>query len=223
MHRIGILSDTHGLLRPEVIETLRTCDVIFHAGDIDRQDILDSLRALKPLYAVRGNADGQWARDLPVELTASLFGRSFYMIHNKKEISAAAENADFILYGHSHKYSCEEREGRIRLNPGSCGRRRFALPITMAVMELEEDGACRVIRKDIAGEKSIVLNEAALNGSMDRAAAVRAVIKEFDRGRPPADIAAKCSISLALTEQICRMYTTHPGIDVDGILNRITD
>lgn len=218
MHRIGIISDTHGLLRPEVTEILRTCDVIFHAGDIDRQEILDRLRELKPLYAVRGNADKAWAKSIPAELTAELFGHKFHMIHNKKEISAEAEGADFIVYGHSHKYSLEEKNGQIWLNPGSCGRRRFTLPITMALAEIEEDGRCRIIRKDIAGEKGVSFND----GPIDQAAAVRAVIKEFDKGRPLEDIASKCGISCELTEQICRMYSTHSGIDVDGILNRIT-
>lgn len=218
MHRIGIISDTHGLLRPEVKEILQTCDVIFHAGDIDRRDILDELKTLKPLYVVRGNADKEWAQSLPAELTVELFGHKFYLIHNKKEISAEAEGADFIVYGHSHKYSHEEKDGQIRLNPGSCGKRRFTLPITMALAEIEEDGRCRIVRKDIAGEKGVSLND----GSIDRAAAVRAVIKEFDKGRPLEDIATKCGISYELTEQICRMYSTHPGIDVDGILNRIT-
>lgn len=217
MHRIGILSDTHGLLRPEVTETLQTCDVIFHAGDIDRPEILDKLKALKPLYAVRGNADKEWAESLPAELTAELFGYRFYMVHNKKEISADADDADFIIYGHSHKYSHEERDGQIWLNPGSCGRRRFTLPITMAVAEIEEH-RCRIIRKEITGEKGVSLN----GGSIDQASAVRAVIREFDRGRSVENIAAKCGISHELTEQICRMYSTHPGIDVDGILNRIT-
>lgn len=222
MHRIGIISDTHGLLRPEVTAMLQTCDVIFHAGDIDRPDILDQLKALKPLYVVRGNADKEWAENLPAELTAELFGYRFYMIHNKKEISANAGDADFIIYGHSHKYSHEERTGQIWLNPGSCGRRRFTLPITMAVAEIEEDGRCRIVRKDISGEKGISLNDGSNGGSIDRAAAVRTAIKEFDKGRSVESIAVKCGISSELAEQICRMYSTHPGIDVDGILNRIT-
>lgn len=222
MHRIGIISDTHGLLRPEVAETLQACDVILHAGDIDSQDILDRLKALKPLYAVRGNADREWAESLPAELTADLFGHRFYMIHNKKEISADAGDADFVIYGHSHKYSHEERNGQIWLNPGSCGRRRFTLPSTMAVAEIEEDGRCRIVRKDISGEKGISIDSGKNEGSPDLSAAVRAVIREFDRGRPVEHIAAKCGISPELTEHICRMYSTHPGIDVDGILNRIT-
>lgn len=218
MYRIGIISDTHGLLRPEVMEILQACDVIFHAGDIDRQDILEQLKTLKPLYVVRGNADREWAKSLPAELTVELFGHRFYMIHNKKEISADAEGTDFIIYGHSHKYSLEKKNGQIWLNPGSCGRRRFTLPITMALAEIEEDGRCRIVRRDIAGEKGVSLSD----GSLDRAAAVKAVIKEFDKGRPLEDIASKCGISYELTEQICRMYSTHSGIDVDGILNRIT-
>lgn len=218
MYRIGVISDTHGLLRQEVTEILQTCDRIFHAGDIDSQDVLDRLRALKPLYAVHGNADRDLAEGLPADCLTELYGRKFYMIHNKKECSPRASDADFIFYGHSHKYDVTEKNGQIWLNPGSCGKRRFTLPITMAVIELDEGGGYRILRKDISGEKAV-----SVNGSpTDQAGLIRAVTREFDKGRTVDDIAKKYSVSRELTEQICRMYSTHPGIDVDGILNRIT-
>lgn len=218
MHRIGVISDTHGLLRREVVQILQECDAILHAGDIDRQSVLEELRKCGELYVVRGNADKAWADELPKELTAELFGRKIYMVHNKKDVSAAADVADIIVYGHSHKYDEREQAGKIWLNPGSCGKRRFTLPITMAVIEMGEDGAFRIHRKDIEGEKAI-----SVNGSAgDRAETVRRVVKEFDKGSPMEHIAEKCGISMELAEQICRMYATHPGIDVDGILNRIT-
>lgn len=218
MYRIGVISDTHGLLRQEVAEILQTCDRIFHAGDIDSQDVLDRLRALKPLYAVRGNADRDLAEGLPADCLTELYGRKFYMIHNKKECSPRAGDADFVFYGHSHKYDVTEKNGQIWLNPGSCGKRRFTLPVTMAVIELDEGGGYRILRKDISGEKAV-----SVNGSpTDQAGLIRAVTREFDKGRTVDDIAKKYSVSRELTEQICRMYSTHPGIDVDGILNRIT-
>lgn len=218
MRRIGVISDTHGLLRREVAQILQECDAILHAGDIDGQSVLDELRKCGRLYVVRGNADKAWAEGLPQELTVELFGINFYMVHNKKDVSAAADEADIVVYGHSHKYDEREQDGKIWLNPGSCGKRRFTLPITMAVIEVGEDGTCRIQRKDIAGEKAV-----SVSGSAgDRAEIVRMAVKEFDKGSPMEHIAKKCGISMELTEQICRMYATHPGIDVDGILNRIT-
>lgn len=218
MHRIGVISDTHGLLRQEVAQILQKCDVILHAGDIDRQSVLDELRKCGQLQVVRGNADKAWAEGLPQELTVELFGLRFYMVHNKKDVSAAADEADIIVYGHSHKYDQEKRDGKVWLNPGSCGKRRFTLPVTMAVIEVEEDGTYQIRREEFAGEKAVPVN----GDAGDRAKTVRAVIREFDKGSPMENIARKCGISKELTEQICRMYATHPGIDVDGILNRIT-
>lgn len=218
MHRIGVLSDTHGLLRQEIRDILQECDVILHAGDTGRQSILDELKENKPLYVVRGNADKEWAEGLPKDLTADLFGYRFYMVHNKKEISDKASDADFIIYGHSHKYEEKEENGQVFLNPGSCGKRRFTLPITMAVIEVEDGGEYRIIRKDIAGEKAVSVS----GGGRDQAEIIKAVIKEFRKGKSVESIADKCAISKELAEQICRMYSTHPGIDVDGIINRIT-
>lgn len=217
MNRIGVISDTHGLLRDEIVEVLKECDVILHAGDIDRQSIVDKLSELKPLYAVRGNADKEWAKKLPDDLTVELFGYRIYMIHNKKNISEQAADADIVIYGHSHKYDEKETDGQLWLNPGSCGKRRFTLPITMAVIEIDEDGKLQVIRKDIAGEKAV-----STDGGRDLSEVVKLVVKEFKKGSSVEMIAKKCGISMELAEQICRMYSTHPGIDVDGILNRIT-
>lgn len=217
MKRIGVISDTHGLLRDEAVEVLKECDVILHAGDIDRQGIIDKLSELRPLYAVRGNADKEWAKKLPDDLTVELFGYRIYMIHNKKNISEKAADADIVIYGHSHKYDEKETGGQLWLNPGSCGKRRFTLPITMAVIEIDEDGRLQVIRKDIAGEKAV-----STDVGRDLSEVVKLVVKEFKKGSPVDKIAKKCGISMELAEQICRMYSTHPGIDVDGILNRIT-
>ncbi len=217
MKRIGVISDTHGLLRDEAVGVLKECDVILHAGDIDRQGIIDKLSELRPLYAVRGNADKEWAERLPDDLTVELFGYRIYMIHNKKNISEKAADADIVIYGHSHKYDEKETGGQLWLNPGSCGKRRFTLPITMAVIEIDEDGRLQVIRKDIAGEKAVPTDV-----GRDLSEVVKLVVKEFKKGSPVDTIVKKCGISMELAEQICRMYSTHPGIDVDGILNRIT-
>lgn len=138
MYKIGIISDTHGLLRAEVLAHLEECDVILHGGDINKPEILEALKQIAPLYVVRGNNDkGEWAEELPDFLKFELKGKMFYMTHQKKDIPKELEGIDFVIYGHSHKYSCVKEKEIIYLNPGSCGKRRFALPINMAVIELK--------------------------------------------------------------------------------------
>ena len=136
--RIAILSDTHGLLRPEVVEYLKTADVILHGGDINKQSIVDELRQYAPLYIVRGNNDKEWAQDIPHDLTLTLDGMTFVMVHNKKEVPDLT-GADVVVFGHSHKYLQEEKDGVLWLNPGSCGPRRFHQEITMMMAELTGD------------------------------------------------------------------------------------
>ena len=138
MKRIAILSDTHGLLRPEVLNRLEEADVILHAGDINTRAIVDRLRALGPLYIVRGNNDKEWAEDLPHSLTFTVEGVRFFMVHNKKDVPKDLSGVDVVVYGHSHRYAMEDREGVLWLNPGSCGRRRFDQEITFAMMTAEE-------------------------------------------------------------------------------------
>lgn len=141
--KLAILSDTHGLLRPEVVEYLKTADAILHGGDINRQAIVDELRRYAPLYIVRGNNDKEWAQAIPHELTLSLGGVTFYMVHNKKDVPTGLAGVDVVVFGHSHKYVQEEKDGLLWLNPGSCGPRRFHQEITMMMAELS-DGKIRV-------------------------------------------------------------------------------
>ena len=141
--KLAILSDTHGLLRPEVLEHLKTADAILHGGDISKQSIVDQLRQYAPLYVVRGNNDKEWAEDIPRHLTVTLGGVTFFMVHNKKEVPADLSGVDVVLFGHSHKYVQEEKDGRLWLNPGSCGPRRFHQEITMMMAELT-DGKIQV-------------------------------------------------------------------------------
>ena len=140
---IAILSDTHGLLRPEVVEYLKAADAILHAGDINRPEIVDQLRQYAPLHIVRGNNDKEWAADIPHDLTVALNGVTFYMVHNKKEVPADLTGVDVVVFGHSHKYVQEEKGGVLWLNPGSCGPRRFHQEITKMTAEAE-DGKIRV-------------------------------------------------------------------------------
>ncbi len=134
--KLAILSDTHGLLRPQVVERLKTADAILHGGDINRQDIVDQLEQYALLYVVRGNNDKQWAEAIPHHLSVTLDGVTFYMVHNKKEVPADLTGVDVVVFGHSHKYVQEEKDGVLWLNPGSCGPRRFHQEITMMIAEV---------------------------------------------------------------------------------------
>ena len=114
--KLAILSDTHGLLRPEVTEHLKTADAILHGGDINRQSIVDELRQYAPLYIVRGNNDKDWAEAIPHDLTVTLGGVTFFMVHNRKEVPADLAGVDAVVFGHSHKYVQEEKGGVLWLN-----------------------------------------------------------------------------------------------------------
>lgn len=105
MKRVVILSDTHGLLRPQVLEHLSLADVVIHGGDINTQAIVDTLSGYAPLHIVRGNNDKEWAEHLPLSLTFSIEGVHFFLVHNKKDVPADLHGVDVVVYGHSHKYS----------------------------------------------------------------------------------------------------------------------
>ena len=149
--KLAILSDTHGLLRPAVLEYLKTADAILHGGDINKPSIVEELRRYAPLYVVRGNNDKEWAEDIPHHLTVNLNGVTVYMVHNKKEVPADLTGVDAVVFGHSHKYAQEERDGVLWLNPGSCGPRRFHQEITMMMAELT-DGEVRAEKITIPHE-----------------------------------------------------------------------
>lgn len=136
--KIAILSDTHGLLRPEVLEHLKAVDAILHGGDINKRSIVDELRQYAPLYIVRGNNDKEWAADIPHDLTVTLGGMTFFMVHNKKEVLQDLSGVDVVVFGHSHKYVQQEQDGILWLNPGSCGPRRFHQEITMMMVEVAD-------------------------------------------------------------------------------------
>lgn len=138
--RVGVLSDTHGLLRPEVMEAFRGVEHILHAGDVGDPAILDHLRKLAPLTAIRGNIDitGPCA-DLPATEAVDLGGHLIYLIHALPDLDLHPKAAGIaaVLYGHSHKPSSERRDGVLYLNPGSAGPRRFSLPVSVAILHLQ--------------------------------------------------------------------------------------
>lgn len=224
MHKLAILSDTHGLLRPEIIEKLHGCAAILHGGDINKQSILDELNKIAPVYVVRGNNDKEWAENIPETLDFTLYGVRFFMVHNKKKIPKDTAGIDVIIYGHSHKYEEKYKNGKLFINPGSCGPRRFTQPVTMAMLEINEDTSFRIEKIEIPRQISSTDSESCpkenkLPPNIKRI--INAIIKDTNRGKSVKEMAASYGISEQLTEQICRLYLTHPGVDADGIMGKM--
>lgn len=139
--RIGIISDTHGLLRPEAVAALKGCDRIIHAGDIGKAEVLDALRELAPLDTIRGNVDsGEWAADIPERLDLQLGGLRIHVLHDLKELALNPADAGIavVIAGHSHQPKIEQIDNVLYINPGSAGRRRFTLPISLALLDIED-------------------------------------------------------------------------------------
>ena len=250
MHKIGVISDTHGMLRREVEETLRGCEAILHGGDINSPEILSALRGIAPTYAVRGNNDKEWAADLAETLSIELYGVHFFVVHNKKYLPKDVSGIDVMIYGHSHKYEEKRIDGLLYLNPGSCGPVRFGQSITFALLEIEDGRLLRVEKIEIARQakkskdgpkqpKGKTLRGAGgkddacdsredvgtapaceLTGR-DMQKLVRTVMRDTDKKLPADKIAARNCISEELADQICRLYLTHPGVSVDGILGKM--
>lgn len=137
---IGIISDTHGLVRPEALEALAGVEMILHAGDIGKQEVLDTLNQIAPVVAVRGNNDkGEWAQSLPDVEVVEVGNMSIYMLHDLKEIDISPSGAGFrvVVSGHSHKPSIADDRGVLYVNPGSAGPRRFKLPVSLAHLTVQ--------------------------------------------------------------------------------------
>lgn len=134
---IGVISDTHGLLRPEAVEALRASDLIIHAGDVGTPEILEQLRQVAPVAAVRGNVDtGRWALSLPHTSDIDFEGYTIHVRHILSGPVGVPDGVSGVVYGHSHKPSVEHRGGVLYVNPGSAGPRRFRLPVTVALMTI---------------------------------------------------------------------------------------
>lgn len=136
---IGLISDTHGLLREEALPALQGAELIVHAGDVGAAEILEALRALAPVVAVRGNVDREeWAQALPLTAVAEAGPVKIYILHDVNQLDLDPVAADFqvVVSGHSHKFGRSERSGVLYINPGSAGPRRFQLPITVARLDL---------------------------------------------------------------------------------------
>ncbi len=135
---VGVISDTHGLLRPEAMNALRGCSQIIHAGDVGRAEVLDELCRIAPTVAVRGNVDcSKWAATLPLTETLVIDGVRLHVVHDVHDLDLApAAGVRVVISGHSHQPRIEEKAGVLYLNPGAAGPRRFRLPVTLAHLEV---------------------------------------------------------------------------------------
>jgi uncharacterized protein len=151
--RIGLISDTHGLLRPEALAFLRGSDAIVHGGDIGPPEILDALREIAPLTVVRGNNDtAPWAQSLPEACTVEFDRRRVHVLHDLKELGLhpAAEDVDVVVTGHTHAPLVRRVGGVVYINPGSAGPRRFSLPVAVGELVLHADRVdARTVELDV--------------------------------------------------------------------------
>lgn len=151
--RIGLISDTHGLLRPQALDFLQSSDAILHAGDIVDPATLERLAEIAPLTSVRGNNDsGAWARALPEAVTVTFGSVAIHMLHDLKElaIDPVASGVRVVVTGHTHKPACIERGGVLYVNPGAAGRRRFTLPVSVGELIIDDGQASvRLVTLDI--------------------------------------------------------------------------
>jgi putative phosphoesterase len=143
MKTIGVISDTHGVLRPEAVKALHGVDLIIHAGDVGRSDILEALRQIAPVFAVRGNADYEaWAQVLPLTERVQIDQHLILVLHDRQQLGSnpEAQGLAAVISGHSHKPAIEHRHGVLYLNPGSAGPRRFHLPVSVALIRVTARG-----------------------------------------------------------------------------------
>ena len=235
-----MISDTHNLLRPEVADIIKSCELVLHGGDISGPDTLEKIRSLSGnYYVVRGNNDRDWASDIPYTLEVELYGRKFFMTHKKKDIPSDVE-ADVVIYGHSHRYAQDYINGTLYLNPGSCGPRRFNQAITMAVLTVPDtDLSDNVLPEGGSGKKSYGITVERIDIPHAKAASaastsgvvcspnqvtadlIRKIGTDLERHRTVADIAARRNVSRELAEQIVRLYVTHPGVTPEQIMSKM--
>lgn len=137
---VGVISDTHGLLRPEALDALQGVELIIHAGDVGDPEILDRLREVAPPVVVRGNIDrGEWATQLPVTEAVEVKGHVIHVLHDLKQLDLKPAGLAAIITGHTHQPLIERRDGAFFLNPGSAGPLRFTLPITLALLDIDAE------------------------------------------------------------------------------------
>jgi putative phosphoesterase len=219
-HKIAVISDTHSILRPEIKEILTECEMILHTGDISSKETADEIMECGKTYFVRGNADkGHWAEEIPAVRELNIYGLEIYMIHNCKLIEEDVSEKDIVLYGHSHKYLQSEKDGVCFFNPGSCGPRRFHQEITMAILMVDErDGSFSFKKVDIS---PVLKSDSVKLPERDMAKLVRNIMRQMDAGKTVEEISKRNRVDVQIVNQILQIYTTHQGIDVQGILDRM--
>ena len=237
--RAAVVSDTHGLLRPEVEQVIQSCDVVIHAGDFDNQMLYHKLNIRQPLYGVRGNNDGDWARQLPLVRRFELGGVKMMMAHDRADVpSAGLGEAQVVIFGHSHQYFHQEIEGRIWLNPGSCGYPRFHLPLSLAVMTIDQ-GQVQVepiwlsppVPEQRKEEEKEEKNESwtgrlkrlsgGVRGNKDELFFMAKIMRFMRRGDTAEWVAGNLKTELSFVEEVYRICLTHPGVDARGILDKM--
>lgn len=223
--RAAVISDTHGLLRPEVEKVISTCDVVIHGGDFSDQMLYHRLNTRQPLYAVRGNNDNGWAKGLPLVRRFSLAGVRFIMSHDRADIPRDLKEEQVVLFGHSHKYYQQIEGGRLWLNPGSCGYKRFTLPLSMAVMTLR-DGEHQVepiwldeeygkSRED--AERKAVEDE----GERDRLFLIAKIMRFMKKGAKISWVADNLEVEPAFVGLVYQIVAACPGADARLILEAL--
>ncbi len=212
----AVISDTHGLLRPEVEQVIASCDVVIHAGDFDNQMLYHKLNISQPLYGVKGNNDGYWAGQLPVVRRFELSKVKFIMAHQRSDIPKTLEEEQVVIYGHSHLYDQQMEEGRLWLNPGSCGYKRFTLPLSLAVMTLYE-GNYEV--KTIWLEEEYG-REPWKQRERDQLFLIAKIMRFMKRGEKISWVADNLKAEPAFVETIYRICAAHPGADAHQILDK---
>lgn len=214
--KIAVISDTHNLLHPEVVRIIEDCDCVIHAGDFCSEKTYNELKNIqntdKLFFAVRGNND-KWTEELPESIRFELCGTSFFVTHKKNGIPMDTME-DIIIFGHSHRYSEEDKGKQLFLNPGSCGRRRFNLPVTMALLYIEEGR--RVVRRvEIADEGADV----SIPKNLPKT--VKNIMDCLDRGGSIEEISRRLRLDIEFVSQIARIKVTHPTADEYAIVNKI--
>lgn len=240
--RAAVISDTHGLLRPEAERVIGSCDVVIHAGDFDNQMLYHKLAIKQPLYAVRGNNDGSWAANLPLIKRFELGGIKLIMAHERTDIPMALGGEQVVIFGHSHMAYQKMEDGRLWLNPGSCGYKRFTLPLSLAVLVIQDqavkaemvwlDGEPGKGAESWAGgfpeEKPADIPAArqekarAVKGSgRDELFLIARIMRLMKRGESVSWVAGNVKSDLAFVEAVYRICVTHPGVNARQILDKL--
>lgn len=215
--RTAVISDTHDLLRPEVLDHLQGCGCILHGGDISSRKILEKLEEIAPVRVVRGNNDKEWAEGIPLILDFELGGLRICMAHKKKDLPKDLSPYDLVVCGHTHRYESTWIGQTLLLNPGSCGPRLLHQPITMAMVHVDDDGfTCEKIEIPHTPKEAAVKID---SGNIRQQ--IELVIRETQKGRTTDQIAKKYGLDPKVTEQIARLYVTHPGVTADGIMTKM--